>query len=452
MLRVSTLSADAGLHDQNEMETTISQLKNEGYSPIVRSMLAGGVNAVKLPSPGDSMILKMLDTLEKKREYGPTVVVGEVFFKDGIVYTLNSNYESIFISIAGLEQENNFINKFGTDVEKTITDNIDRRRLRGMQFNWKSSSYFIRNSSYRYSTADFNYSFSSSPRGDELKFQIPSYNEDDIKAANFLSNEKVREFLIRLAKLTKMTEKDVEQELTTKDSINEFIMLGLVAEEYLLTCKQDQHTICFLSSRDQLMKESTSSIRCTTCGRAFPEENVKEIFTITEKGRNLVHGSRWMSIWITELLAKNGIKKDTIRWQLEGNGDELDVLVQDFNSRVFLELKDREFGIGDAYPFAYRINRYGGTLGAIVTTSKVAQDARKFLGEERKRGTIRISYLEGNQGIEEGIKHMIKELSMIQIRKLINPISELVGFSLFPIIESWAQRKLFENSRTISQT
>jgi hypothetical protein len=30
--------------------------------------------------------------------------------------------------------------------------------------------------------------------------------------------------------------------------------------------------------------------------------------------------------------------------------------------RVFFELKDREFGLGDAYPFAIRVGRYGGDI------------------------------------------------------------------------------------------
>ena len=57
-----------------------------------------------------------------------------------------------------------------------------------------------------------------------------------------------------------------------------------------------------------------------------------------------------MTIWVTELLQKAGIKADWMLWNAASGDDEIDIIVNIFGSHVFFELKDREFGVGDAYP------------------------------------------------------------------------------------------------------
>jgi len=142
----------------------------------------------------------------------------------------------------------------------------------------------------------------------------------------------------------------------------------------------------------------------------------------TERGKRLIDGSLWMSIWITELLKENEVKKEGIKWRLEASGEDLDIMVEDFDSRIFLELKDREFGLGDAYPFIYRTTRYGGTFGVVVTMDKVSTDAKKFFGEEsRRRGSIRVRYLEDPENIQKGIAKIVEEIALLQVRRVIQP-------------------------------
>lgn len=143
-----------------------------------------------------------------------------------------------------------------------------------------------------------------------------------------------------------------------------------------------------------------------------------------------------MQIWITELLIQAGIKKEKIKWGLEANGEELDIMVEDCNTRIFFELKDREFGLGDAYQFAYRIRRYGGKIGIVATTDTVSTDASKYFAEENERSSTEIKCLEGSKGIEEGIPKIVEEMSLSQIYQTIQPFSDRIGFNLWPIIEN----------------
>src|SRR5438445_4739345 len=46
-----------------------------------------------------------------------------------------------------------------------------------------------------------------------------------------------------------------------------------------------------------------------------------------------------------------------------------------------LELKDREFGSGDAHPFNYRRARYGANEAVIITTEKVSSEAKRVFEE-----------------------------------------------------------------------
>lgn len=151
-----------------------------------------------------------------------------------------------------------------------------------------------------------------------------------------------------------------------------------------------------------------------------------------------------MSVWITELLKESGVREEGIKWNIEAPGEELDIMVEDFDSRLFLELKTREFGLGDAYPFGSRITRYGGMFGVIATTGRVSNDAKKFLEEEIRRGRrnlARIEYLEGPKSIEKGISQVIRELALLQARKVIRPFSVQMGFDLWPLVEHWINLK-----------
>ena len=158
-----------------------------------------------------------------------------------------------------------------------------------------------------------------------------------------------------------------------------------------------------------------------------------------------------MYIWITELLKKNGVRKEAIRWELAASGEDLDIMVEDFDSRVFFELKDREFGLGDAYPFVYRVTRYGGRLGIVATVEKVSTDAKKFLEEEshRREYPLQIQYLEGPENIKKGVEDVVETMALVQVRRLIQPFSRRLGFDLWPIVEHWINtrvNKLPENT------
>lgn len=441
MLRVITFVANAGVREQTEMESLVSHLRDKGHLPVIRSMFTGVLNLAKLPEPDERLITKIitqapLHPLMRDPEFE---VLGELFFTNNLVYILTPiGTDTLQASVIGHEEQKEGLQKFCVYVEEGIKSRFDGRRVRGMKFDWKIPKFcFSRYVRRRYPPyEDF---FEEEPdHEEELKGTTPNYTPEDIKAAELLVNTDIRRFMVRLAQVGKMTSKDAVK-LAKSDILERLLSLGLITEEYLLTCKQDQHTICVVPSKEHLTKKPMASLRCSVCGRSFPEENLQVIYTLTERGKKLLDGSLWMSIWVTELLKKSGVKEECIKWGLEASGEELDIMVEDFDSRLFFELKDREFGLGDAYPFVYRITRYGGDSGIIATMDKVSTDAKKFFEEEtHRRGyPIKIQYLEGSKQIQEDIPKIVEQMALSQARKIIRPFSIRIGFDLWPIVEYW---------------
>lgn len=452
MLRVETSFAKIGIRDQAEMEGLVSYLRTKGYSAIVRSMFTGMFDSINLPEPDEALITTMIGESREHqilRGRGVSDVLGDIFITDDIIYVLNPIEEKTLESSAiGYEGQEESLEKFCGDIEEGIKAKFNGRRLRGMEFGWERErpglpGYIGRRYSWRgYSRLEAVLQDEPLAESVEPRVSEPNYSSEDTKAANLLVDEDVRQFILRLAQVGKMTSKDAVGIPKKRDTLKSLLSLDLMAEEYLLTCKKDQHTICVVASSDLLTQEPMASLRCS-CGRAFPEENLQLIYTLTERGRRLIDGSLWMSIWITELLKENGVRKESIKWGFEASGEELDIMVEDFNSRIFLELKDREFGLGDAYPFIARLPRYGSRFGIVVTTEKVAPDAKNFFDEEgrRREHPIRIQYLEGTQNIPKGFTRIVEEMVLLQVQKVIRPFSIRTGFNLWPIVEYWINRK-----------
>lgn len=450
MFRTTTFVAKVGMRDQSEAETLVSHLRDKGYIPVIRSMLTGMFASAKLPEPDQELITKIITPAVRTYRLEPGETLGDLFFIDNWAYALTfASEEILYASVVGYGKADEALRKFCADIEEGIKTRFDGRRVRGMEFDWKSVD--LRPSRYtRRRYVPYRAFSEEEPERGEIGFEctVPNYSSEDIQVAGLLVNIEIRKFVLNLAQVIKMREKDAA-EIVKADILQRILSLGLVMEEYLLTCKQDQHTICVVPSKDDLTKDSMSSLRCSVCRRSFPQENLQVIYTLTERGKKLVNHSLWMSIWVIELLKENGVKKEAIRWGLEASGEELDIMVEDFGSLIFFELKDREFGLGDAYPFIYRTTRYGGRVGIVATMDKVSTDAQKFFEEEteRRESPTKIQYLEGPEAIQRGIRELIERTSLLQVRRLVRPFSQTIGFDLWPIIQNWMDTRIKETPR-----
>jgi hypothetical protein len=160
-----------------------------------------------------------------------------------------------------------------------------------------------------------------------------------------------------------------------------------------LMCNRTSAPLTRLSDGDRLKSEEVGTLICPSCGAAFKDEQLTEGYSLSELGRRLTQSSHWMTVWVTKRLVDLGISPESILWNIEESGEEVDLIVNVLDELWIFELKDREFGAGDAYPFNYRRVRYRAQKGIIITTERVSADAKRVfedLAQESGRSTGRI--------------------------------------------------------------
>jgi len=444
MLRASSAVAKAGVREQVEMERLISHLKALGYLPVMRSIYANACTVLGLPEPGEQATAEAFSGQAQRLAHTwarPDIgVFGEVLLLRGTICIVSPHTrESLRASVVGHGDQEEGLRRFCGHLEAAIRERFDGRRVKGMDFTWSALSERALSYEMRRYAAERDDPFLGLADRQAGKFQSTEaeYAAEDAECSRLLVDGSVRSFVLTLAKVSKIRKKDAA-DAAEPQLLDRLLSVGLVAQEYLLTCRQDQHTICVMATADGVRKEPTASLRCTLCGRPFADENLQEIYGLTDRGKRLLDGSLWMHVWVTELLLENGVRKGATGWSFGAQGEELDVMVEDFDSRAFFELKDREFGLGDAYPFVYRLTKYGGRVGLVATMDQVSPDARAFLEEQKRRRDFpsEIRYLEGAAGIRDGVAGLVRDLSLSQVRRLVRPFSDRLGFDLWPLIES----------------
>ena len=131
--------------------------------------------------------------------------------------------------------------------------------------------------------------------------------------------------MLRLAQVGKVRASDAASDIE-KLPLDELISLQLIRKEYLVLCRKDSHTICAIKDPSEIETEPGSSFSCTVCGRLFKEEYIQDIYALSDNGKKLLSGSRWMTIWITDLLVEAGLVRESIAWNPASSEDELDIM------------------------------------------------------------------------------------------------------------------------------
>lgn len=441
MLRIFSKKADIGIHESSEFESIISHLKDFGYNPLMRNMISSSYQTANLQPPNQGILSDIMSISSKKiKKFSHENSGGEILFKDNSLFAVFPSHDTTMISFIGFENELSSMEQFCNDFQKSVEHTFDGRRMRGTKFNWSDTDDFPYSPYahiYDDEFSDFRY---RSNIHEDQKFVKPEYSDEEYVASKLLCDITLRKFLIRISKLGKISEDNTKSELN-KFQIQTLFDHDLLTKEFLISCTNDNKIICTVSSLETFQSGTSNGMRCVSCRRPLSEEKTTETFTISDKGRKLMAGNKWMSVWITQELVNHGIKSESIDWEVEENGEEIDIRISDFKSTVLLELKDREFGVGDTHPFIYRVDKYRGNLGGILTTEKIAKDAKNILSEQESEMSCKFVSYEGINEIEKGIKRMVVDMSLIHINRHLKMFSHLYS-SITPMIDSWANRKI----------
>jgi hypothetical protein len=154
-------------------------------------------------------------------------------------------------------------------------------------------------------------------------------------------------------------------------------------------------------------------VRCA-CGKPIAEERVEETVAMTDLGRNLLDGNRWLTLLLLEELQKVGIPLDQTLIEQQVGGDEIDCLAVISGDLVFFELKDKDFNLGNTYSFGAKMGIIRPKRAVIFSTQNIGGDAREHF--ERLRPRTRTGDLAREQAeiyYIEGLANLAVELQKI---------------------------------------
>jgi hypothetical protein len=274
---------------------------------------------------------------------------------------------------------------------------------------------------------------------------LESLKEYDLKQASIeekkalfelISDTKIKDILIEFNKkgnillsdfLAEMSQEDKE---TAERKLNFLSGQGLLDKNLVVICKKtNQWWNMTVPSLDMLSELEKSGVTCTSCGAKITDERVDSLFRISQTGSKLVTGSYWMVGKVVEVLRKSGLRESEIFVDIGYNGEQIDILVLAFTKCLIFELKDREFGLGDAYKFHGKVSRIRektrvrstdlSIIPIVITTKTVAAEARKLLSEVgstryglRDRSRKEYLFIEGLDQVEPKIRKLFDDLIM----------------------------------------
>ncbi|WP_124820042.1 hypothetical protein [Micromonospora ureilytica] len=285
------------------------------------------------------------------------------------------------------------------------------------------------------------------PEGAATRFSNPDLGEEAVEGADVLGVRANRELLRELSEAGFGREADIlsrrgEKREEVQAALTHLAAAGLTHAEFLLACKATSAPLARFPTAEETQTGPIAAVRCGKCSRTYSQELLSEGYSVSDLGRSLAQGSHWMTVWVTKRLVNLGIPLSSIVWNLEDSGEEVDIIIEFMSKLWIFELKDREFGPGDAHPFNYRRVRYGADQAFVITTDKVSADAKRVFGDlaSDQSGRTRTkppTMIEGLENVEKEIrKHL--ELAAYQraVEALMMP-SMMVGFALDTVIAEW---------------
>jgi hypothetical protein len=283
-----------------------------------------------------------------------------------------------------------------------------------------------------------------------LRYSVAEYSAEQLEAAKNLCDKNLRNLLLNFAKATFTREPDLFRKGKQQNHFKDIQLLksnALLNSEYLLKCHKTNSVLTRVKNPDQLKSSEVGNLPCPSCGVPFRDEQLSEVFLLSELGKTLSAKSHWMTIWITDKLIKLGVPSKSILWNLSDSGEEIDLLVSFLGYLWIFELKDREFGAGDAYPLNYRQVRYKANRAVIVTAEKVSRDAKRVFEElsretkrGKKNGSQNVIYIEGLDVAEKVLQQEFSNAALQYAMQKLSILDEISDYNISGIVRAWAER------------
>lgn len=340
------------------------------------------------------------------------------------------NNDVIEVGVIGEDKDHSsdVLKEFEIDFKEAVLKCLDGRRTRHMEFNWEPAS-----------SGESRLRQSLTSGGSSASFQPAAITDKEASGAIALADPEVKDFAVIISEAIFLRHQDALDKRAKKqidlDTVIEKLKVNeLISTEHLLECRKRGVRLTRFASADDIKDKKVGSLTCATCGSKYSDELLTEGYSLSPLGRSLIQKSHWMTLWVTRLLGELGIPYDNIIWNVSDSGEEVDIIV-DFLGQIWIfELKDREFGSGDAHPFNYRRAKYGANQAIIITTDKVSKDAKRVFSDLSRddpyRRPVQIIYIEGLSEAPAALRKLISEAALRYARQRLASLGELEGYNV----------------------
>ena len=415
MLHSHSVTAPIGLDPPdfvNVMEQVERQGWGLGYLSSARALLkVAGIPNGRVPPP-------TLATMSGSS--GTGLLSAELLFKDNDLYFAESAVEtdSATAALYGGFYEVEFLHRRSTplldvgivsasnadltskvdvlvgDLTRSINQQVDGRKTRHMSFEWTSRNPVSdptrappsgprvgpRRRSWERTRSE------GSTQTPDVTYVDANYSEEEKVGSEALCDEFTRTLLrevcqARASPIQALNASRPKAEAQTTATVGRLLELGLLGKEVLVSCKKTSMPIFRVPDVTLLTSGEASRAHCHYCHSALTEERMSEVICPTTLGEKLNQRSHWLTVWTTAVLAEVGVPNSATRWSMSESGQEVDLVASVLDEAWIFELKDREFGGGDAHPFSYRCARYSPDRALVVTPTRVSEEAKRIFGE-----------------------------------------------------------------------
>lgn len=246
--------------------------------------------------------------------------------------------------------------------------------------------------------------------------EIP-FGAAEILAARTLSDRAARSLALSIKSSRGVLARDTTSLLKAPEIpgvLEDLVSTGVVRREIVVICRFSQKQVVRVPDRYKLAKLAADGLRCA-CGKRIDHESTEDLFTITESGASLLDKSRWLSVLFREKLIELGVRREDILLECRLNGDEIDCIASIDGKLVVAELKDKEFSIGNSYPFSTKVSAIQPDCAIILSTEKIANDVKDRFSDRKWRVQRRYSetplpiyYIEGD--FSAGLDRIVSDI------------------------------------------
>ncbi len=285
----------------------------------------------------------------------------------------------------------------------------------------------------------------------------PNYSNIELDISRHLANNDVREIVKLIATSGSISADDFFSDISKKLNINKkgiekvisnLLELNGIEKKALVICKKSNKSLTILESDEELKDKKIANLQCATCGRRYKDEVHKSIYSSTDRLRSLTKKSRWLDILVTDKLLSLGITSDMIFWNVVDHSEEVDIALYFKGEVILIELKDKDFETGNAYPLNYRRVKYDASKLMIVTTSRVSEETKSIFqelhnkiyeDEETKKMTSSVIpiYVEGLEKLEESIILLINSTENLHLERVIEELVDITSVNFYEIFYNY---------------